>query len=311
MTITPRTAAVIVASTRAAAGIYEDRSGPIAVDFLRRMGFDTPDATVVADAEIGAAVRAALARRPAVLLTSGGTGISPDDATVEAVTPFIDRELPGVVHAFYAHGAQHVPTAVLSRAVAGMAGSTFVMTLPGSTGGVRDGCTVLEPILEHIVELAHGTAAHPKPDPDYVAAQTGQVVGGVVTDAPLEPEALAAGAVTQAMGALVRFDGIVRNHDHGDPVAALTYEAHPSAEVELKRVLAEVAAEHPVRIGATHRVGPVPIGELAFVVVAAAAHRGDAFAACQAAADRVKAEVPIWKEQTMADGTTEWVGLNG
>nr|WP_234949049.1 MULTISPECIES: molybdenum cofactor biosynthesis protein MoaE [Corynebacterium] len=148
-------------------------------------------------------------------------------------------------------------------------------------------------------------------DPAYVAEQTGRVLGNVVTHEPLDADALAAQTVTTAMGALVRFEGIVRDHDHGERVATLTYEAHPTAEAELARVLEEVAASLPVRIAAAHRTGPVPIGELAFVVVAAAAHRGDAFAACQTVADRVKAEVPIWKEQALADGTTEWVGIDG
>lgn len=157
-----RTAAVIVASTRAAAGTYADRSGPIAVDFLRSKGFDTPDALVVADADIHAAVDAALSASPAprVLLTSGGTGLTPDDQTVEAVTPHLDRELPGIATAFWLKGLESVPTAVVSRAVAGVAGETFVMTLPGSTGGVKDGCAVLDGILEHVVSMLEGSHEH-------------------------------------------------------------------------------------------------------------------------------------------------------
>ena len=300
------TAQVIVASTRAAAGTYRDESGPIAVDFLRRMGFDTPDATVVADADIAPAVRAALSENPAVLLTTGGTGLSPDDATVAAITPHLTKHLPGVVQEFFRVGLTHTPTAILSGAVAGLAGRTFVMALPGSPGAVKDGCAVLEPVIGHIVSLA-SSGVDVTADPAYVAAETGLVVGTSVTAEPLT----APDITTDAMGALVRFDGIVRNHDHGQPVSALTYEAHPSAEAELARVCSEVASNHPVRLFAAHRVGPVPIGELAFVVLAASAHRGDAFAACQEVADRVKAEVPIWKEQLMADGTTEWVGIDG
>lgn len=300
------TARVIVASTRAAAGTYEDKSGPLAVQFLRRMGFDTPDATVVPDAQIGRAVRTALAQQPAVLLTSGGTGLSLDDATVETLTPLLDKQLPGITQEFFRVGLANTPTAVLSGAVAGLSGTTFVMALPGSPGAVKDGCAVLEPVLPHIVELIAPTAPVSQ-DPEYVSEQTGLVIGTAISSAPL----LAPEVTTDAMGALVRFEGIVRNHDHGERVAALTYESHPTAQEELARVVAEVAAAHPVRLYAAHRVGPVPIGELAFVVLAAAAHRGEAFAACQEVADRVKAEVPIWKEQEMADGSTHWVGIDG
>lgn len=303
------TARVIVASTRAAAGRYEDKSGPVAVEFLRRMGFDTPDALVVPDAEIAGAVRGALAQQPAVLLTSGGTGLSLDDATVSAITPLLDKQLPGIVQEFFRVGLENTPTAILSGAVAGLAGSTFVMTLPGSPGGVKDGCTVLEPVLPHIVELISPVHSAPR-DPDYVWEQTGVVVGTSISAEPLAAIDVS-DVTTDAMGALVRFEGIVRNHDHGERVAALTYESHPTADAELARVVEEVAAKHPVRLYAAHRVGPVPIGELAFVVLAAAAHRGDAFAACEEVADRVKAEVPIWKEQLMADGTTHWVGIDG
>jgi len=155
-----RTGLVIVASTRAAAGTYPDRSGPLAVEFLRGLGLDTPEARVVADADIPAAVERALAERPAVLLTSGGTGVTPDDRTVEAVAPHLDRELPGIVHAFFSRGLAATPTAALSRAVAGLAGRTFVMTLPGSTGGVRDGCAVLAPLLPHLLDQLEGHHDH-------------------------------------------------------------------------------------------------------------------------------------------------------
>ena len=155
-----RTAIVIVASTRAAAGIYEDRSGPIAVEFLRRKGFKCPDARIVADAEIAAAVAAAFAEKPAVILTSGGTGLTHDDRTVEAVAPHITRELPGIAVAFWQKGLETVPTAVASRAIAGVNDSTFAMTLPGSTGGVKDGCAGLEELIVPIVDMLEGKHEH-------------------------------------------------------------------------------------------------------------------------------------------------------
>ncbi|MFH0412981.1 MogA/MoaB family molybdenum cofactor biosynthesis protein [Corynebacterium sp. L4756] len=157
-----RTGLVIVASTRAAAGEYEDRSGPIAVEFLRRQGLDTPDAVIVADADIQSAVDKALTGTdvPDVLLTSGGTGITPDDLTVEAINPHIKKELPGIAVAFWNKGLESVATAALSRCIAGVTDRTFVMTLPGSTGGVKDGCAVLEGILDHLISTLKGRNDH-------------------------------------------------------------------------------------------------------------------------------------------------------
>lgn len=157
-----RTGMVIVASTRAATGEYEDRSGPIAVEFLRSQGFDTPEPLIVADADIESAVDKALSGSdvPDVLLTSGGTGITPDDRTVEAVKGHLRAEMPGIAVAFWNKGLENVPTAALSRCIAGVTDKTFVMTLPGSTGGVKDGCAVLEGILGHIIDTMEGNNVH-------------------------------------------------------------------------------------------------------------------------------------------------------
>lgn len=157
-----RTGMVIVASTRAATGEYEDRSGPIAVEFLRSQGFDTPEPLIVADADIQSAVDKALSGSdvPDVLLTSGGTGITPDDRTVEAVKGHLHAEMPGIAVAFWNKGLENVPTAALSRCIAGVTDKTFVMTLPGSTGGVKDGCAVLEGILGHIIDTMEGNNVH-------------------------------------------------------------------------------------------------------------------------------------------------------
>lgn len=158
----PRTSLVVVASTRAAAGEYEDRSGKIAVEFLRSQGLDTPDAVIVADANIQSAIDNVLngPDAPDVLLTSGGTGITPDDRTVEAVESHIVKELPGIAVAFWNKGLETVPTAALSRCIAGVTERTFVMTLPGSPGGVKDGCAVLEGILGHIIDVMKGNNEH-------------------------------------------------------------------------------------------------------------------------------------------------------
>lgn len=145
------TALVVVASTRASQGIYPDTSGPIAVNWLRQMGFSTPEAVIVADREIPEYFAGIFAQElPTVIMTSGGTGISPDDLTVEAIRPYLDKEIPGIMHALWNHAMHAIPRAVLSRGVAGVVGKTFVVTLPGSTGGVKDGCAVLTPLIEHI-----------------------------------------------------------------------------------------------------------------------------------------------------------------
>lgn len=147
------TGLVVVASTRAARGVYEDLSGPLAVDWLRSQGIDTPDAVVVEDRHIVqyfADLVASETPLPTIILTSGGTGLNSDDQTVEAVRPHLDKEVPGVMHAFWTNSMAKTPHAVLSRGVAGVIGKTFVMTLPGSRGGVKDGVATLEPLMDHI-----------------------------------------------------------------------------------------------------------------------------------------------------------------
>lgn len=115
-------------------------------------------------------------------------------------------------------------------------------------------------------------------------------------------------------GAVVSFSGVVRNHDNGKSVARLSYSAHPTAHQVLAGLVEELAAEHtgeaemPVRIWAAHRVGMLRVGDPALVCAVSAAHRGQAFAVCSELVDRIKARVPIWKEQFFTDGTVEWVG---
>lgn len=154
----PRTAAVICASTRAATGVYADRTGPLIVAALREWGFAVEDAAVVPDGEpVAEALAAALAAGPAVVLTTGGTGISPTDATPEATARFLDRQVPGIAEAIRSAGvAAGVPTAMLSRGLAGVAGNTLVVNLPGSTGGVRDALAVLAGVVGHAVDQLHG-----------------------------------------------------------------------------------------------------------------------------------------------------------
>ncbi|GAA1048357.1 molybdenum cofactor biosynthesis protein MoaE [Arthrobacter russicus] len=145
--------------------------------------------------------------------------------------------------------------------------------------------------------------------PAAPAGPAGHVVFAALSAGPIGlPEALLAVESPQC-GAVVGFSGVVRDHDGGRTVSALSYSAHPSAEQVFSAVLARVAQEFPgTRLWAQHRVGELQIGDPALVCAVAAAHRGLAFAACSALVDRIKAEVPIWKEQFFADGGVEWVG---
>jgi molybdenum cofactor synthesis domain-containing protein len=152
-----RRARVVTASNRAAAGVYADRGGPLIVAWLRDHGLATADATVVPDGEpVGDALRAAVADGVDVVITTGGTGISPTDATPEVTRAILDYDVPGLADAIRAAGAPTVPTAVLSRGLAGVAGRTLVVNLPGSTGGVKDGLAVLDGVLDHAVDQLRG-----------------------------------------------------------------------------------------------------------------------------------------------------------
>ena len=152
-------ALAITVSNRAAAGVYDDKSGPVLADLLRSAGCAAvAGPLVVPDGEaVEAVLREALADGYDVVVTTGGTGLTPTDLTPEMTRRVIDREVPGIAEALRAAGAgAGVPAAILSRGVAGVAGRTLIVNLPGSTGGVRDGMAVLGPVLAHAVAQING-----------------------------------------------------------------------------------------------------------------------------------------------------------
>src|SRR5688500_978429 len=148
-----------------------------------------------------------------------------------------------------------------------------------------------------------------------------EVVSAVLSAEPISVDQAIAAVESDTAGAVVSFSGVVRNHDGGKAVNRLSYSAHPTAHQVMAEVVARLAAEQtaeaqgaggaasqPVRIWAAHRIGMLDIGDPALVCAVSAAHRGQAFAVCSELVDRIKEQVPIWKEQFFTDGTVEWVG---
>ncbi|WP_427174167.1 molybdenum cofactor biosynthesis protein MoaE [Arthrobacter sp. 92] len=142
-----------------------------------------------------------------------------------------------------------------------------------------------------------------------------EIVHAVLSAEPISVEQAIAAVESDTAGAVVSFSGVVRNHDGGKAVERLSYSAHPTAHQVMADVVAQLVAEHagderrePVRIWAAHRVGMLEIGDPALVCAVSASHRGQAFEVCSELVDRIKAQVPIWKEQFFSDGSVEWVG---
>ncbi|MEV0196108.1 MogA/MoaB family molybdenum cofactor biosynthesis protein [Nonomuraea sp. NPDC050691] len=153
---------VVTVSNRASAGVYEDRSGPLLVSLLEEAGCSVDGPVVVPDGEpVETALRDGVEAAYDVIVTTGGTGLTPTDLTPEMTARVISREIPGIAEAIRQANRDKVPTSILSRGLAGQAGRTLIVNLPGSTGGVRDGVAVLAPVLGHAVEQING-GDHPR-----------------------------------------------------------------------------------------------------------------------------------------------------
>lgn len=299
-----RTARVVAASNRAAAGVYEDRTGPVIAQWLRERGYDVTGPVVVPDGEpVGEELRNAVAEQVDVVITTGGTGISPTDRTPEVTAAVLDYEIPGLADAIRSAGLPEVPTAVLSRGLAGVSGRTLIVNLPGSRGGVQDGLSVLAGVLDHAVDQLHGGDHAP------ATPSRAEVLRAGVADEPISADELAQLVAHRSAGAVVTFSGVVRDHDGGRAVSELEYVSHPSAPEVIDEVARDVAARFPgVRaLAVEHRVGLLKIGDAALVCAVSADHRKQAFSACCELVDEVKRRLPIWKRQVFDDGTEEWV----
>lgn len=155
----PHVARVITVSDRSAAGLREDRGGPLAVSLLRDAGFDCADAAVVADGadSVEAALRAAVTAGPGLIVTTGGTGIAPRDRTPEGTARVLDRELPGIAEELRRRGLSDTPLSVISRGLAGIVDpGTVIVNLPGSTRAVASGIAVIVEIAPHVLDQLAG-----------------------------------------------------------------------------------------------------------------------------------------------------------
>lgn len=297
-------AGVVTSSDSVAGGRATDRSGPAAMTALRELGWEI-DAVVVPDdvAAIQGAVTGLVADGARVIVVTGGTGLGPRDVTPEAIAGLTSRVIPGIGERLRAAERQRLPSVDLSRAGAWALDRALIVVLPGSTAAVTEGLATVAPLLDHALAMLDG-GGHPHHHHHHhpVAPRP------LVSEAHIDPAIWTAGICSGAEGALVTFEGRVRDHDHGRAVVSLRYEAHPDAESVLADIVTQARARPEVGDAiAVHRVGELEIGDLAFFAAASAAHRRDAFDTCAWLVDEVKRRLPVWKLQRFADGEEEWV----
>lgn len=319
----PLTIAVITVSDRCAQGAREDLSGPLAADLLGKFGSVTGPAVVPDGIDsVQGAILAAVEDGARVVVTAGGTGITSRDLTPEATAPLISRRMPGIENLL--RDNPRVPSAALSRGLAGIVehrGSrAFVLNAPGSVGGVRDAVGAVGPRLAHIVEQLDDSD-HPLAfTPHEAATLRVQNRGGsdgrdaAVVLAGVSRQAVDVGRLaelvgTPAAGAIVTFRGQVRDHDEGRAVVAIDYEAHPDADAVVRRIAEDAArGSGASRIAVLHRTGHAEVGDVALGAAVSAAHRKEALRVLEDVVEKVKLQLPVWKRQFFADGTSEWTG---
>ncbi|MFN8125344.1 MAG: molybdenum cofactor biosynthesis protein MoaE [Candidatus Nanopelagicales bacterium] len=307
------TAVIITCSDTASRDSSADRSGPLLAELVRGSGIAVVENLIVADDVdlIGKSVSAATEAGHRLVLLTGGTGLGPRDVTPDALHRLGARPVPGIGEALRAAARNRIPTTDLSRAGAWTVGSAFVVALPGSTGGVRDGWAVVRPLLGHALDMLSGgghSSGHAHRPTNAPGSTGAEPADSWVSEREIDAAAVSRAVGDDGSGAVVVFEGRVRDHDHGRTVVGLTYEGHPDADTVLRDVVAECRRRPGVRAAeARHRVGDLAIGDLVYLVAVSAAHRQEAFEACSWLVDTAKERLPIWKHQRFADGTSEWV----
>ncbi len=324
--------AVITVSDRSFVGARPDVSGPLAAHLLGEFGTVTGPALVPDGIEsVQHAIAEAIRSGADVVVTTGGTGITPRDLTPEGTEPLLTRRLPGIEALMRNNPA--VATAALSRGLAGIATvhgrDAFVINAPGSTGGVRDVVAAVGPLLAHIVEQMRGeetlhvtmAAAKPPVMNDHQTAtwaiqhrgtndgSDARVIRAGVSNEPIDMAQLIAEVNDDSAGAVVSFCGQVRNHDDARAVTAIDYEAHPDANVVVEQIVRQVeAGSGACKIAILHRVGHLDVGDVALGAAVSASHRNEAFAVLERVVEEVKLKLPVWKKQEFTDGSHEWTG---
>ncbi|WP_077138301.1 molybdenum cofactor biosynthesis protein MoaE [Flaviflexus massiliensis] len=340
---------VITVSDRCSRGEREDLSGPLAAALLGGWSINVSDTKIVPDGadSVTSAITQSVNEGARVIVTTGGTGISPRDETPEGTLPLLSKRLDGI-ESLIRQAAKNAPAAPLSRALAGIVTidgtDAFVVNAPGSRGGVTDTINVIGPLLDHIVDQLdggdhpvphvahdhgghvsaldipaahhHGAKVTPHAEATYRTQHSSphpthdaDVVYATVTEEPIDMEHLVDLVERPEAGAVLTFKGVVRNHDGGRSVNSIDYEAHPDADKVVARVAHQVAKNSGcLAVAVVHRSGHLEIGDIALGAAVSAAHRVEAFAVLNEVVEQVKLQLPVWKKQQFPDGTHEWTG---